>query len=409
MKRLTVYVNQKKIIQMSSIKSSSKVIFSSIGPSFSGLNNASEDLETANLHISSYPNSIKSWIEKGNSLKLLQRFSDSLDAFRQVPTLISKFPSSEELSLLACAFYNIGNIESSILKYSDHKKNYMKSIHYGIRSKHPLGLMFCSMGCFELGLWYNQENNYKSSIHMHFRAAKIGNLSKTPEGLYISSRAYFNIANFEGRSENYSNFKHLMGKSIEFGTNSKTISGIQTAIQAYQSLISWYQTKNETIQSEEYIQKVHDLEIDLLNTAETHKCIMEGQKFEDVGEIDKARISYRKAIDLSRSLNNIIAKELGTKATINLAQVIRKNSKSTNLIEKSYTQIIEFGEDTSTPWALDQAAFAALGLGSYLDQKGKSIKAIKYYNKAASLATKSGTNQGKRILGFADSYKSMRN
>ena len=87
MKRLTVYVNQKKIIQMSANKLSPKVIFSSIGPSFSGLNNPREDLEIASLYLSSYPNSLRAWIEKGNALKLLQRFSDALESYREVPKL----------------------------------------------------------------------------------------------------------------------------------------------------------------------------------------------------------------------------------------------------------------------------------------------------------------------------------
>ena len=138
MKRLTVYVNQKKIIQMSANKLSPKVIFSSIGPSFSGLNNPREDLEIASLYLSSYPNSLRAWIEKGNALKLLQRFSDALESYREVPKLISTINSSEELGLLACAFFNIANLESSIQKYSNYKKTYMDCIHYGIKSKHSL-------------------------------------------------------------------------------------------------------------------------------------------------------------------------------------------------------------------------------------------------------------------------------
>ena len=408
MKRLTVYVNQKKIIQMSANKVSPKVIFSSIGPSFSGLNNPREDLEIASLYLSSYPKSLKSWIEKGNSLKLLQRFTDSLDAYKQASTLISQINTPDELSLLACAFFNIANLESSIQKYSDYKKTYMDCIHYGIKSKHSFGIMFSAMACFELGLWYNQENNYASSIHMHNRAAKIGILSNSPEGLYITSRAYFNIANSEGRSENYNLFETIMKKSIEYGTCSKTISGIQTSIQACQSLLSWYESKNDPYEIKKIEQQIRDYNVILSNTSDAHKCILEGQEFEFKDEIDKARISYRKAIDLSKSLDNIIAKELGTKAAINLAQIIRKKSRSSNLIEKAYSQIIELGESTFTPWSLDQAAFAALGIGTYLDHRGKNNDAKKYYKKASKLARNSTTNQGKRIIGFAKSYQSLK-
>ena len=408
MKRLTVYVNQKKIIQMSANKLSAKVIFSSIGPSFSGLNNPREDLEIASLYLSSYPNSLRAWIEKGNALKLLQRFSGALESYREVPKLISTINSSEELGLLACAFFNIANLESSIQKYSDYKNNYIDCIHYGIKSKNSFGIMFSAMACFELGLWYNQENNFTSSIHMHNRAVKVGILSNSPEGLYITSRAYFNIANYEGRSENYNRFEKLMKKSIEYGTCSKTISGIQTSIQAYQSLLSWYESKDNTDEKEKIAQQIRDYNIILSNTSESHKCILEGQDFESKDQIDKARISYRKAIDLSKSLENIIAKELGTKAAINLAQIIRKKSRSANLIEKAYIQIIELGESTFTPWSLDQAAFAALGIGSYLDHKGKAKDAKKYYKKASKLAKTSTTNQGKRIIGFAKSYNSMK-
>ena len=408
MKRLTVYVNHKKIIQMSANKVSPKVILSSIGPSFSGLNNPREDLEIASLQLSSYPNSLRAWIEKGNSLKLLERFTDSLEAFRAVSRLIPQISTPEELGLLACAFFNIANLESSIQKYSDYKKNYMDCIHYGMKSKHPLGIMFSAMACFELGLWYNQEKNFTSSIHMHNRAAKIGMLSNLPEGLYITSRAYFNIANYAGRSEKYNRYETLMKKSIEYGTCSKTISGIQTSIQACQSLLSWYESKNDSYEKEKIEQLIRDYNVILSNTSDAHKCILEGQAFESKDQIDQARISYRKAIDLSKSLENIIAKELGTKAALNLAQIIRKKSRSSNLIEKAYTQIIELGESTFTPWSLDQAAFAALGIGTYLDHKGKTNDAKKYYKKASKLAKKSTTNQGKRIIGFAKSYESMK-
>ena len=408
MKRLTVYVNQKKIILMSVNKLLNKAIFSSIGPSFSGLNNPSEDLEIASLQLSTHPKNLRAIIEKGNSLKLLQRFTDSLEAFKEASRLIPQKNSSEDLGFLSCAFFNIGNLESSIQKYSDYKKHYMNSIHYGLKSKSSLGVMFSSMACFELGLWYNQENNFTSSIHMHNRAAKIGILSNNPEGLYIASRAYFNIANYEGRLENYNRFETLMKKSIQYGISSKTISGIQTSIQGCQSLLSWYESKNNSVEKEKIFQKIHDHNIILSSTSDIHKCIFEGQKFESTDQIDKARISYRKAIDLSKSLDNIIAKELGTKAAVNLAQIIRKKSRSINLVEKAYTQIIELGESTFTPWALDQAAFAALSIGTFLDHRGQNKDATKYYKKAGKLAKQSTTNQGRRIISFAKSYESMR-
>ena len=71
-------------------------------------------------------------------IKTLTRFTDSLDAYKQASTLISQINTPDELSLLACAFFNIANLESSIQKYSDYKKTYMYCIHYGIKSKHSL-------------------------------------------------------------------------------------------------------------------------------------------------------------------------------------------------------------------------------------------------------------------------------